>query len=124
MGALPTLEIGTASDQNNIVLNALAAVFSNYHPLERAPSMTYGQLVGAAEQSNCDTIRAMVGQAFWEGLYGPRTVTAADWVPKQLVEVLRHQVRELQAQLPLDTAAVAAAGARIHLAKQVHGCLY
>ena len=124
VGELPALVIGTASDQNKIVLNALAAVFSSLSPAEGAPCMTYGQLVGAAEQASCDTIRAMVGPAFWGGLYGPRMVTVDDYVPQQLVMSLRLQIMALQAQLPLDSAAVTAAASRIHQAKQAHGNLW
>ena len=94
------------------VLNASAFMFQSIQSYGTLPKKTYLQH-GILDSESVSVVMGMVGSPLWKSFYGEWKIRPSNWVPIQVVGILRHQLAALAAQMTTDQTAVDAAKARI-----------
>ena len=92
---IPKVVLEAAEPSQIVVLNALGAFFLSAPVCAPLPPVSY-ELLGVPDTA---FVKNLVGDKVWKAFYKDRTVASSDWVPRQMVEIIRCCLNELGDQL-------------------------
>ena len=113
---IPAILLEKAEEADVVVLNSIGAFYLSVPLGVALPAVTY-TLLGVADPLFA---KGLVGDKIWDAIYKTKVPVAEDWVPRQLVEILRCTLNSLASQLVKredHPQAVVAAKARLAQAK-------
>ena len=113
---IPVILLEGATEDDSAILNAIGAFYLSAPVCVSLPAVSY-TLLGVADPT---FVKNIVGSKIWSAIYKDKVPCATDWVPRQLVEILRCGMNNLAAQLTKrtdHTQAVIDAKARMAQAK-------
>ena len=85
---VPQTDPASATAEQVAILNGMLAFFKSSPAGTPMPPLTYADVGVAAS----NVMSALVGQKIWAAFYGKKVVEGTDYVPWQLLEMLRHAV--------------------------------
>ena len=85
---IPKVDPANASAEENEILNGMLAFFQNSPSGRPLPPLAY-QDIGIKAVT---VMLTLVGQKIWSAFYADRAVLETDYIPWQLLEMLRHAV--------------------------------
>ena len=91
---IPNILLEGTSDSDAAILNSIGAFYLAAPVCVQLPAVTY-TLLGLKDPMHAKTL---VGDKVWSAIYQGKEVVASDWVPRQLVEILRCSMNNLASQ--------------------------